>query len=400
MPNINREFWALPIFAGISLAYATWLEEPVLWFLVYLCLGCIALAMLYRWRNWKLVKLTRSFRSEEKILEAGSDLRIVLWAETTSYLPWPWLELRDNLPGTLEKHLVGQAGGHMVWARRGSVQYTSYTLKNLPRGIHNWDSVWVNSGDPLGLISYRGKIQESNQLVVYPKTVELGPLNFFPRRIEGAVMAKKAVNQGATQFVGIREYRPGDRLSLIHWKSTAKTSQLQSKEFDPLLMNSSLIILDCSADAWQRDHDPDFEEAVSVAASLVKAALLQRIPVRFRSNYGNKNEQLSVSNQSDYFRLLLHLAAIAPTGRSLLSQSLYGEIFIQDSNVVIVTSGRGEEVREILYRISARGNAVTVITVNSQAGNGPRPRLGQSLNMLRISKAEDLSPGQGKKDVN
>jgi len=65
--------------------------------------------------------------------------------------------------------------------------------------------------------------------------------------------------------------------------------------------------------------------------------------------------------------------------------------------VVIVTSGRGEEVREILYRISARGNAVTVITVNSQAGNSPRPRLGQSLNMLRISKAEDLSPGQGKR---
>lgn len=398
MPSLNRQFWLLPIFAGTALAYAGWSDESLLWFFFYLCLACMALALLYRARNWKTVTVTRSFRSAENILEAGSDLRIVLLAQVKGYLPWPWLELRDELPRTLEKHILGKSGGHLVWARKGSVQYVPYFLKNLPRGIHHWGSVRLSSGDPLGLVSFQDRIDLSNQLVVYPRTVELKGQHFFPLRVEGAAAARKAVNQGTTQLVGIRDYRPGDRLSLIHWKSTAKTGKLQTKEFDTLLLNSSLLFLDCSADAWAGEADSAFEEAVSAAASLAKAALLQRIPLRFCSNVGWKSLELEVVSQAQYYQLLLRLAAIAPTGKGLLSKSLYRELFIQDSNVIVITSGQGEEIMEILYRLSARGNAVTVIQVTQKARTellSPRP--GSALKLIRIQRAKDLNPSQGKR---
>lgn len=400
MPSLNRQFWLLPVFAGISLAYAGWSGYTLLWFFFYLCLACIALALVYRARNWRLVTVTRDFRTAEKILEAGSDLRIVLLAKVHGVLPWPWLELRDNLPRTLKDHIRGRSGGHLAWARRGSVQYVPYTLKNLPRGIHQWENVGISSGDPLGLVNFQNRIGLPDQLVVYPRTVELRAQNFFPLRVEGAATARKAVSQGATQLVGIRDYRPGDRLSLIHWKSTAKTGELQTKEFDPLLLNSSLLVLDCSYDAWAAEADSSFEEAVSAAASFAKAALLQRVPLRFRSNFGRRPLELAVTTHAQYYQLLLRLAAIAPTGRSLLSQSLYRELFIQDSNVIIITSGHGEEIMQILYRLSARGNAVAVIQVAQGAGTELlRPRSGSALKLIRIQRAQDLSPGQGKRGV-
>lgn len=402
MSSLNREFWLLPIFAGVALAFAAWSEVSLLWFLLYICLGCIALALVYKARNWRLVTVARTFSSADNIVEAGSSIRIVLYARALGILPWPWLELRDNLPRTLVNHLQGKSGGHLAWARRSSEQYVPYTLNALPRGIHPWGNVRLTSGDPLGLVSFRSNIELQDQLVVYPRTVELRAMNFFPRRVEGAAIARKARNQEANQLVGIRDYHPGDRLSLIHWKTTAKTGKLHTKEFDPLLMNSSLLILDCSADAWDPEKNSAFEEAVSVAASLAKAALFQRIPLRFRTNSARKHEEMTVLTHNEYYQLLLRLAGIAPVVGNLLSQSLYRELFIQDSNVIIVTSGRGEEIKHILYRLSTRGNAVTVIQVDQ----GPtttgrvRPRPGSALQLIHIKEAKDLSPDQGKRDVN
>lgn len=398
MANINREFWALPVFAGLSLVYALWLEEPILWFLVYLCLACMALALVYRWRDWRQISVSRSFRTDQQIVEAGGSLRVVLWAEVLGRLPWPWLELQDSLPPVLENKLEGKSGGHMVWAKKGSVQYTAYQINDIPRGVHTWDTVVMKSSDPLGLVSYNGRIKIPNQLVVYPRTIELQALNFFPRRVDGSVRAKRIINQGLTQLMGIREYRHGDRLSLIHWKSTAKTNQLYSKEFEPLQMDSSLVVLDCTIGVWKRGFDPAFEEAVTVAASLVKAAMFRGIPVRFYSNHGKGREEVAVASQAEYYQLLLHLAAINPSGRRLLSQGLYKELFVQDNNVVIVTSGAGENLGGILHHLAARGNAVSVIQVGDQSDSDPGKPL--PYKVFRITKAEDLQIWLKRKGVN
>lgn len=398
MASINRQFWGLPIFAGLSLAYALWLKESVLWFLFYVCLACMALAMVYRWRNWSKISVSRSFITREYIIEAGGRLRIALWAEVSSHLPWPWLELRDNLPSVLEKNLAGESVGYMAWARKGSVQYATYIIKDIPRGIHTWDKVTINSGDPLGLVTYTGSLNIPNQLVVYPRTIELPVLNFFPRRVEGAVSTKKIYNQGLTELMGVRDYRYGDRLSLIHWKSTAKNNQLYSKEFEPLQMESSLIVLDCTIGSWKGGEDPAFEEAVTVGASLAKAAVLQRIPARFYSNHGKGREQMAVGSRAEYNQLLLHLAAIAPTGRYLLRQGLYRELSIQDNNVVIVTSQAGENLGAILHHLSVRGNAVSVIQVGDTSGGGNERPL--PYKVYKISKAEDLQIGLKRKEVN
>lgn len=67
------------------------------------------------------------------------------------------------------------------------------------------------------------------------------------------------------EFVSLREYRPGDPLRRIHWKSFAKIGKPIVKEFqDEFFVRHALILDTFSPLAYSET----FEEAVSVAASL------------------------------------------------------------------------------------------------------------------------------------
>ena len=390
----------MPLFAGAALIYAAWLHEPLLWFLFYLSTGCVVLTLVYRWRKWTNLEISRSFNTDKTILEAGSNLMVILRTQVFSFLPWPWLEIHDALPQVLERQITKEPAGKLAWARKGVVQYSTYLVPSIPRGIHTWDALEYKSGDPLGFVAYKGRMRKPAQLVVYPRTIELPALKFFPRRVEGAVIARKTFNQSQTQLAGIRDYHPGDRLSLIDWKSTAKTSHLQSKEFEPLLMSFALVILDCSIDAWNRGFDPAFEEAVTVAASLVKAAVAAHIPTRFHSNYTRQRGQLSVNSWADYYNLLGHLAAIASDGRDIMTKLLYQEMFIRDNSVVVVSSHRGARLERVLRHLSVRGNSVTLVLVNGKSEESSAlPRREGLFTEIVIDKAEDLIPA-AKKEVN
>lgn len=392
----------MPLFTCIALLSAAWIHKPLLWFLFYLGLGCVLLAMLFRWRNWSSLEITRSFNTDKTIMEAGSTLMVILRAKVFSLLPWPWLELQDVLPPALARNTNRDPKGNLVWARKGVVQYVTFLVPSLPRGIHQWDTLQYKSGDPLGFVSYHGRINQPAKMLVYPRTIELPTWTFFPRRVEGSVMAKKTFNQSHVQLAGIREYQPGDRLSLIDWKSTAKTGDLLSKEFEPLLMSFSLVVLDCTIDSWKRDFDPAFEEAVTVAASLVKGAVAAHIPTRFHSNYTRQRGQMSITSKADYYTLLGHLAAIASDGRDIITQLLNQELFLRDNNVVVVTSQRTKaKMQQVLRHMSARGNSVTLIMVNGvdQPQSNISPRIDGFYTEIFIDKAEDLIQAR-EKEVN
>lgn len=391
----------MSLFTCIALMSAAWIHKPLLWFLFYLGLGCILLAVLYRWRNWSALEITRSFNTDKIIMEAGSTLQILLHARVMRLLPWPWIEIEDVLPPALARHMAREPKEHLVWARKGTVQYASFRVPNLPRGIHQWDTFLYQSGDPLGFVTYRGRIRQPAELLVYPRTIELPAWSFFPRRVEGAVMPKRTFNQSQVQLAGIRDYQPGDRFGLIDWKSTAKTGNLLSKEFEPLLMSFSLVVLDCTIDSWKRDYDPAFEDAVVVAASLVKGAVAAHIPTRFHSNYTRQRGQMSITSKADYYTLLGHLAAIDSDGRDIMTQMLYQELFLRDNNVVVVSSHRGIKLRQVLRHISVRGNAVTLIMVNGKTElQAPvSTRRDGYYTEIFIDKPEDLNQARAKEVI-
>ena len=70
------------------------------------------------------------------------------------------------------------------------------------------------------------------------------------------------------EFIGLREYRPGDPLQRVHWKSYARTGVPIVKEFQDEFFERHALVLDTSTD---RGEAAAFEEAVAIAASFVYA---------------------------------------------------------------------------------------------------------------------------------
>ena len=67
------------------------------------------------------------------------------------------------------------------------------------------------------------------------------------------------------EFVGLRDYRPGDPLQRIHWKSYARIGEPVVREYQDEYFERHALILDTFAGA---DRAAAFEEAVSIASSL------------------------------------------------------------------------------------------------------------------------------------
>src|SRR5438445_5696375 len=80
---------------------------------------------------------------------------------------------------------------------------------------------------------------------------------------DGGVALASNVGQ-SDEFVALRDYRPGDPLRHIHWRSWAKAGEPIVKEFEDEFFVRHALVLDTFI---EHPLSEVFEEAVSVAAS-------------------------------------------------------------------------------------------------------------------------------------
>jgi hypothetical protein len=76
---------------------------------------------------------------------------------------------------------------------------------------------------------------------VLPRFGSLGEIR-EPREVESSVAAPRA-GSGNEPF-GIREYRVGDSLRRIHWRSTARRGQLVVREYEPPGVQTLMVVVD------------------------------------------------------------------------------------------------------------------------------------------------------------
>jgi uncharacterized protein (DUF58 family) len=147
----------------------------------------------------------------------------------------------------------------------GDVASLTQTLLARRRGVLELGELRVSWPDPFGLFRARHRVKTPQRVVILPKRFPVRPLN-LPGTVKyqpGGVTLASSVGQ-SEEFVSLREYRPGDPLRHIHWRSWAKTEKPIVKEFLDEFFVRHALVLDTFCGAGQEDL---FEDAVSVAAS-------------------------------------------------------------------------------------------------------------------------------------
>jgi uncharacterized protein (DUF58 family) len=193
------------------------------------------------------------------------------------YYRWRWL---------MEKVRSFTGGTSPVLAslRPGERARVPLTVVPQRRGVIRLADLRANLPDPFGLFQRcRWVVAPDDSLVVLPKRYRLPPLDLPGAacfQIGGEAVSNTIGLSG--EFLGLRNYRSGDALRHIHWKSWAKTGQPIVKEFEDTYFPRYGLVLDNFVDPGDEDL---FEESVSVAASFAatidtKRSLLDLMFVR------------------------------------------------------------------------------------------------------------------------
>lgn len=177
------------------------------------------------------------------------------------YFRWRWLVRQNSLRlgGEQDVPPLPPAGAvdlhrELVPARRGYARLTGFT---------------VTRPDPFGLMNAVTRCPVPGSVLVLPKRYPLPvvPLPGARAYQFGRVALASSVGD-SEEFVSLRDYRPGDPLRKIHWKSWARTGKPVVKEFQEEFFVRHALVLDTFVPPG---HGELFEEAVSVAASFACA---------------------------------------------------------------------------------------------------------------------------------
>jgi uncharacterized protein (DUF58 family) len=143
----------------------------------------------------------------------------------------------------------------------------------LRRGVLRFTSASVARTDPMGLFRSLFPVPAPQTALILPKRYALPPIALpgSMKYQEGGVAL--AANVGRSdEFVALRDYRRGDPLRHIHWRSWAKTGRPIVKEFEDEFFVRHALVLDTFT---AEPHSEILEEAVSVAASFACTVLTQ-----------------------------------------------------------------------------------------------------------------------------
>ncbi len=133
------------------------------------------------------------------------------------------------------------------------------------RGAIRLTGISILRPDPFNLFNAAKTINLPQSLLVVPQRYQLPIIDLPGSRMAQSGSVSLAFSVGdSEEFVALRDYRPGDPLRKIHWKSWAKTGKpVVREEKNEYFVRHALILDTFSA----QSQSEILEEAVSVAAS-------------------------------------------------------------------------------------------------------------------------------------
>ncbi|HOW55873.1 MAG TPA: DUF58 domain-containing protein [Syntrophorhabdaceae bacterium] len=154
--------------------------------------------------------------------------------------------------------------------RGESSLYTNVTF--LRRGLYTIEKPYVYSVFPFNFFTRFKKIDRVYTIMVLPslKACDLASLYRKERRTRGEKTSDKIGYD--SDIISIREYVRGDPLKYIHWKATAKTGKLKTKEHSSLSYQPVTIDFD-------RVLVKDLEERISCVAFTIVQLIKTNVPV-------------------------------------------------------------------------------------------------------------------------
>jgi len=188
-------------------------------------------------------------------------LRVTNRAEQRSGL----LQLDDSVP-----HVLGQHARFVVdrLAPGASVEL-SYEVKSALRGRFAIGPLRLKLSDPFGLVERSRGFAATDILTFVPVVHPLPGVGLGGAYSTGGESSSRSVSIQGEDDAATREFRSGDDLRKVHWRSTARIGKLMVRREEQPWQTRSAMLLDTRGTAHRGEGmSGSFEWSVSAAASI------------------------------------------------------------------------------------------------------------------------------------
>lgn len=249
----------------------------ILMWVLYLALIPIFLALRVTAKPVKLLAI--SHRLSREIVNAKQTVTVHVSVNWQA-IPGPgWVMLEDQLPPAIETQ---HACSHLATLRGDHSSQFSYRITGNQRGFYPIGPLKITVGDYFGLVQVSASSQEMAYLTVLPRVVYLPKVSIPSNQPIGDAPSSKRIYEDATQNIDVREYAPGDTLSRIHWKTTARIGTLMTKIYMPSTVIEINLLLNLYEDDYPDEKVVDL--ACTTAASMVVHLVEEKHSVGLQSN--------------------------------------------------------------------------------------------------------------------
>ena len=196
---------------------------------------------------------------------AGQQARVVLRLENVSRLPTGVMLLEDTLPFTLG----GRPRFVLDRVKPRGVRSVHYPMRADIRGRYQIGPLSVRLTDPFGMVELSRSFATVDTLTVTPVVHPLPAVRVGGEWAGGGDSNARSVATHGEDDAATREYRHGDDLRKVHWRSTARKGELMVRREEQPWQSRATLALDTRAAAHRGDGPgSSFEWAVSAAASI------------------------------------------------------------------------------------------------------------------------------------
>jgi uncharacterized protein (DUF58 family) len=335
---------------------------PFLFYLLYLAI--LVVGGSYVVTRLGLADLEAGYAVSQLTGHVGDRLRVTYTVRNTSRLPKPWLEIHN--PTSLPGGLPGRA------LSLGSRDERSWLVRAplVRRGHFRIEPLQVRTGDPFGFFEASASVGQGVAIIVYPR-VERLPLWKMPAAmIEGSHAAPERTLQTTPLATTVRPWAPGDSFNRIHWKATARHTEIQVKEFELETTADAWIVLDLDRSVQTgRGDESTVEAAVRVAASVADRSLLENRAVGMTINARRVTILPADRGSRQHLKIMQLLAAVEGDGSIPLVETLVttGNRLRRGMAAIVITPSTDPQWIRPLAAFRTRGVTTVAITLDGAA---------------------------------
>src|SRR5215218_1949993 len=300
---------------------------------------------------------------------AGQPATVQLTMTNEGRTPSGVLMLEDQVPYVLgtRPRFVLDGIGH-GWRR-----HVTYQVRSDVRGRFEIGPMSVRVSDPFGLIELGRAFHTTVPLTVTPRTVPLPHIPLGGAWTGSGDNRPRAFATGSAEDVTVREYRRGDDLRRVHWRSSARVGELMVRREEQPWQSRATLFLDNRLRVHRgQGIASSLEAAVSIAASIAVHLSMRGFTVRLVTAAGEDSAHDWHARSADLNTgpLLEALAVVQPLPRPNLETGWLTEVG-GDGLLVAVLGHVEQRDIPVLRRMHSHSGSALAVAVDVNAWLSP-----------------------------